>query len=552
MPNTATRQKRSVSWYLRAATGPDFLDIKSLILLAAPVSLSTSLFSWESGSPFEIWARVIGNLFGFASVAVLIALYKLFPRRAENFLIAGTSVLLVSAVLGFAKAVTTNAVAALVLNQELETGLWARGFLGAVAGSVLLPVTAIISATLREYGEERELLLLAAYNNKVDSLTSKKELANLRQIRLEVDRMRQLLKSSGREAIPSAEIALLRELVEKRVRPLSHSLYANLEKTYPSFELFSLLRSALRKPPPGIWIALLHMVAIPQTITLIGWQLGLMHATFTMLCLGLFFTLGFQITQKLRILNPTTFVVQASLSGYLSVTIANFLTRSQVMAETTLDVAAALWYLNTAVLFAGASYARGLADKNRADLLKLRAEGEAQPISLEKSRRDFANQLHGEVQSRILTLLLKAESDPGLKKDIALRELETVAELLGRKLTSEPADLMGGLERLRKQWVGILDLEVNIPKTAALTDLSDKILPVLEQAVLNASRHGLADKVAIQISEAGDCISLLIEDNGIGPVGGNPGLGSKLFSSVSKNWSLGPGPNGGSILKLEL
>lgn len=552
MPKRATRQRRPFSWYLRAATGPDFLDIKSLVLLAAPVSLSTSLFSWESGSPFEIWARLLGNAVGFMAVAALVALYKLLPMRAKNHLVAGVLVLVVSATLGFTKALVTNAVAALVLNQDLEAELWARGFLGAVAGSVLLPVTAIISATLREYGEERELLLLVAYNNKVDSLTSKKELANLRQIRLEVDRMRLQLKTSGSEAIPSAEIALLRELVEKRVRPLSHSLYANLEKTYPSFELLSLLKSALRKPPPGLWVASVHVVAIPQTITLIGWQLGLLHATITMLCLGLFFTLGFQITQKLRILNPATFVVQASLSGYLSVTIANFLTGSQVMAETTLDIAAALWYFNTAVLFAGASYARGVAEKNRADLLMLRASGDSKPISLEKSRRDFANQLHGEVQSRMLTLLLKAESDPGLKKDIALRELETVAELLGRKSASEPMDIRSGLEKLRKQWVGILDLEVLVSEETVGNNASDSLLPVIEQAIVNASRHGLADKVSVKLSESGGRLVLIVQDNGIGPVGGKPGLGSLLFSSTASSWSLNLAPEGGSLLRLEV
>lgn len=553
MPERSTRQRRPFSWYLRAATGRHFLEIKSLALLAAPVSFSTSLFTWESSSAFEIWARVLGNLLGFAAVTMLVALLRLLPTGRSSYLrVRLVVVLIVSAVLGFTKALVTNALAGAVLGQVVQQEILARGLLGAVAGAVLLPVTAIVSATLREYGAERELLLLTAYTHKFDSLASRRELANLRHIRSEVDRMRQELRSLGNEEIPSTEIALLRELVEKRVRPLSHSLYANLEKTHPSFELFSILRLALRKPPPGIWVASVHVVAIPYTVTLIGWQLGLVHAAISMLLLVALFTLGFRITESLNLLNPFTFAVQASLSGYVAITISNLVTNAQSITSTSLDLAGALWYLNTAVLFAGASFATGVAEKNRRDLRTLTREGKDAPISLENSRREFANQLHGEVQSRMLTLLLKAESDPGLQKDMAVRELDTVAELLSRKSTSELVNLESGLRKLRKQWAGILDLNLDVAESVQRHESSELLLSVIEQAVVNASRHGLADQVNVSIIEVGDRLHLLVEDNGIGPVGGIPGLGTQLFSSLSKDWSLSLGSNGGSVLRLEL
>jgi signal transduction histidine kinase len=74
---------------------------------------------------------------------------------------------------------------------------------------------------------------------------------------------------------------------------------------------------------------------------------------------------------------------------------------------------------------------------------------------------------------------------------------------------------------------------------------------VLRQALLNSMVHGGAMSVTVQISGAsGTDIAVKITDDGVGPRGGPPGLGTKSLNSVTAgNWALEPAPAGtGAVL----
>jgi signal transduction histidine kinase len=77
---------------------------------------------------------------------------------------------------------------------------------------------------------------------------------------------------------------------------------------------------------------------------------------------------------------------------------------------------------------------------------------------------------------------------------------------------------------------------------------------IVEEAVANACRHGLAESVMIRASwEEGPAIRFVIDDDGSGPTGGTPGLGTAMLAGISRgDLALTPRPEGGSRLSVVL
>jgi two-component sensor histidine kinase len=76
---------------------------------------------------------------------------------------------------------------------------------------------------------------------------------------------------------------------------------------------------------------------------------------------------------------------------------------------------------------------------------------------------------------------------------------------------------------------------------------------VVREAVSNASRHGSADLVEIEINLLDTKVLVKAVDNGSTTnTGKTLGLGSELLNDVCSSWSLEPAPAGGMILRANL
>lgn len=124
--------------------------------------------------------------------------------------------------------------------------------------------------------------------------------------------------------------------------------------------------------------------------------------------------------------------------------------------------------------------------------------------------------------------------------------------------TSENTTLADLLDGIRAPWDGLVDIVIDMPTamdtwTGASATL---ITRVAEEAVANAARHGLADDVRITFApdlQDSSALHMTVVDNGIGPQGGQPGLGAALFSEASANhFTLIPGQDGGCELSMML
>jgi signal transduction histidine kinase len=164
-----------------------------------------------------------------------------------------------------------------------------------------------------------------------------------------------------------------------------------------------------------------------------------------------------------------------------------------------------------------------------------------------KQRRALANQLHGEVQSRLMNLVLRTEASGGIEKELVIQELEKISEVIARG-PSKDENLSDSLERLKSTWSGFAEVVIHFEPTEVSEQISKTLFDLIEEGVSNAFRHGSANRVDVYF----DNPILTITDNGIGPTNGHLGIGSKIFDNASINWSITPGALGGTELRLEL
>ncbi|MGI9186873.1 MAG: sensor histidine kinase, partial [Gaiellales bacterium] len=81
----------------------------------------------------------------------------------------------------------------------------------------------------------------------------------------------------------------------------------------------------------------------------------------------------------------------------------------------------------------------------------------------------------------------------------------------------------------------------------------ERIGNVVQECLANASIHGSATAANVQVTTVPDGVIVEIADNGSGPGGGMPGLGSAVLNEATGgDWTLGAGADGGSHVRAVL
>jgi signal transduction histidine kinase len=174
--------------------------------------------------------------------------------------------------------------------------------------------------------------------------------------------------------------------------------------------------------------------------------------------------------------------------------------------------------------------------------------------------RSLANLLHGQVQNSLLSASLRLESGSVSKHELQV-EIDSLIKLLdtpiriGANQLSQGVPFSQGMQEITHRWRGFAAISFNnFSIISEVPDLNTNLLlELLEEAVANAVRHGLADSVVVELdSTPKNRLSISVIDNGVGPRAGKFGLGSALFEIVSGgNWSLTAQPEGGSKLEIQ-
>lgn len=196
----------------------------------------------------------------------------------------------------------------------------------------------------------------------------------------------------------------------------------------------------------------------------------------------------------------------------------------------------------------------------------------------------IAHQLHGEVQSMLTAAAFRlnttaeklmertagASVDATEAIDQALLMIDDAFDKItsikagSTKTTksdiSEP-DIVEEIFALAASWRGIIDIAVNIDEHTAPklntrfhgASLAPAVVDIVREAILNATRHALAAKVWVEITDNGKACLITVENDGDVPdEDARPGLGQQLLNNLRCTWSLSSRQPDGGVLKVSL
>jgi hypothetical protein len=548
--------------------GPALLDRRWLLVLV-PTSLMTSLLVRAITDVRSLIGWTVANAVAFAACWAWVALFDrtLFRWRAVRP-VPIIAVVAFGASLGALKGAMTDAAgAALGLGPipVVET-LW-RSVGTAVLGAVAVPAIAALKVAVERYRTEHALLvaqLLHGIGRDTDELSAEgaQRASDLQHFAAEA---REALAAGG----PDTAAATLLRLVDERLRPYTHELWARSDAPHRALDLRSVLRIALRDNPlPYTPIVLPYTLSVlPVSIELAGPGQGTLRAVLA----GITLLAVLALARALR--PPVASRSTAVLHLALTVAVA---TAVQVLqwdhlfgglprpSTPGLWVTVAIWLTVLMVVSGAVTVALRTRAALRAAVLRAVGPEELRAVAMRDHDRlaaqRVATSLHAEVQGQLVAAARRIEQlgdDPAVRtRELAMidRLLHDLPEL-SMSVPADPAALETRLRGLEHRWQGFVAVRIECAAEVVqmTTALQERAVQVVSEAVVNAARHGLATTVGVGITVRGGRFEVRVSDDGIGPRDGAPGLGSTFFAANSGgDWSLVAGSDGGSVLTVRL
>ena len=526
-----------------------FLQPKSLLILVVPLALITSLFTTTQGATYGYPAVLIANIGSLSLVTAVILLIRFFWSVLNpNFTFPITLVFVISGLLGFIKSFSTSFFLGLIVTESQAMVASSANWIGgAIAGAIAIPFASMAMVLINQFNSEREFLITNESIQRL-GLASSGEIGRLKNLAETIRGVALSLASSNSELIPKLELGVIKSLVDKHLRPLANDLYQDASAQFQSFRFTELFKTAIKNPPPALALSLIYVSVLPAHINIFGVAQGATYNLFSAVASYLVIRFGWKLlvaikTPKQIAYFTVTIFIPATL-GYLAPLLTSLATPSNLIAM----IATVSWLTQNAILIGMAFTAYQAAKANYQKLQRVfKDQSESSIALLAKKRRSFANQIHGEAQSRLMSVVLRNEAGGGLDKNFAIKELNAVADLIdsGPKLFTS---LEQSLSSLKQNWSGFVEIDYEVD-AGHLSETDQQVLySIIEEGVSNALRHGLADRVEIRLADS----ELSITDNGMGPKKGNPGIGTQLVQSFAKDWELSARHDGGTQLKIHL
>jgi len=368
-----------------------------------------------------------------------------------------------------------------------------------------------------------------------------------------------IIKTVG--ASPSKEEILMasREidtLIADHIKPLSKSRWRDGQLTWVRAGFIALIKSALdstKIPVLGVIITALPFAIITQ-ISRVGVIGTILVQSFWVLITLTINWLVFQskpsgkyFKYNLRFLlgvifisYPTTFIFQSNISianpDSLQTKFQGYFV-SMVVEISLFLLGAILITLHKEQEFAF-EFLKGVINRGQLESLLTKTR-------TGNSDAQFAQYLHAEVQSQLLAcklLLLKAaESNfelfpPEITQQI-IERMEKISAPYEAPATRIPSQR---IKELSISWSGLAKINYDLPsELEVLNQYSDVTSQLIEEAVVNSIRHGKASEIWISARLHNQNLEVKIIDNGqLGSAKSSRGLGSILFDTFTKSWSL--------------
>lgn len=348
----------------------------------------------------------------------------------------------------------------------------------------------------------------------------------------------------------------LRATADETVRPLSHALWEQASERYPEPRVSGVLALLLREPvflpvPAASVIVIGYLGATTQAYgALLGPVLALLLGG---VAVGVLTAGNAAMRRVPRVRHLAYFGCVVLLQG-VTLVLAYGPARAGDDALPPSLIAGSLIgtlisvLLTSAVASLDASRAyvlRQLQTTVNQERIAQLAGTRARAVAL----REIAKDLHGSVQTRLIACASAIEraaaSGDTEAYDQALREGLSILE--GER-AEQRGTVAAEIALLAESWGALCEVSLDVDPEVGGTTQAD-VVRIVEEALGNAYRHGDATRVHVAIVASDDGVRITVSDNGRGPAGGTPGLGTDLLArATAGQHRLAADPRGGAVL----
>ena len=441
--------------------------------------------------------------------------------------------------------------------------------IGAATGGALLPVSAVLLATIDWYRTERERLIAADVRLEVARLQATGAIATMRELvleaaygrfdttRTETAALLEAVDIADERLVHDSSSALLRA-ARLDVRATSHALWAAAPTRYPRIHWFHVLAGAARLQPLPERIALPASIVVTLPALLIVQGLGgAMITAIALIVAGLvLYPLGrraIRVVPALAIL-LTILVAAATSTIAIAVLLAvgDYERYPPRLAGFVLGVVV-ITLLASAVLTALRSSEDTLAEL-RAIVTAAEIETRAVAEARHNLDRELAAFLHGTLQTRLVAAAYEIENAQRRGDQVGLADALASAraaldDLPRQSAGNDPVSLGQARQTFDERWAGALALTWDLPAEEPPAAVTRALTDVIQECLSNALIHGHAIAATITVRAQDATLEVTVVDNGIGPQDGTPGLGATVLTSATGGtWELAEYP-GGAIVR---
>jgi two-component sensor histidine kinase len=523
-------------------------------------SVSTSNRFW--------WHIILANLGALLMCYLWFMVFDRLVFRKPNTSVATIFTMAVG--FGFIKGFFTGLFVYLLgAESDLVFAITGRIAAAVFLGLLIVPLIEFLEAVRQRYENERSFLIAALVNKQL-KFGDGKFLENKRLGELE-SYLETLLaaidQGQAQKQFQKSNFSnLVRDLIDQSIRPASHEIWQSTSVKYIGFTLTNLLKITLRVKKFSLPLisSSIFMATALTTIPHVGWVSAFARAALAAAIIFLIFSALKPIPPMRDWLNFVAELFAISSSSVLVITLSSMLF-GPIAELPDWPTIAALFLLIFELRFLSGiiEAAKSSHTEISAQILEFTSQSEldrAAVLAVEALQaRKLANLLHGEIQNRLLSAVLRYEHVQGGLPELR-DEVSGVLQLLQRasdELSSANLHLSEMVSEQQKLWGGFaqIDLEISNDFDFAKQQIDSRVQLVLEEAISNSIRHGLATRILVKAHQSHDSQSLLLEivDNGVGVRKGPPGLGTQLFSSIAGSaWSIENLTAGGTILRIQI
>jgi len=339
----------------------------------------------------------------------------------------------------------------------------------------------------------------------------------------------------------------IKQIIEKRIRPLSHRLWLDRSNHVLRFRLSRLVVDAvLARQVPYFAIAIFFLashfigIAIPAGV-------GVAVGTAIPAALSIFLLLFTEDVLRDRHivigkwLHPLVLALIAVVPSTITMQMLESLSDNRPNAYvfwmlTSVNPMITILITMINQIFSDRAKILELLDKSVTDDL---LEEHLHTLAKMNQDSEIATYLHGSLQAELTAIAMQLQQAATSGDSIGVRKMVKMAQIvinrdISADFTSHESSPLDKLEEFARAWQGIAEIKLALADTEYYSiDFLSDVSQLVEEAVSSAVRFGLATQVDVKGAREGNYFHLTISDNGRNKGGGGAGLGSRILDELA-------------------